>query len=551
MTLRNRLILVLAVLAVATVVANGFSLLMFSRLGDAATSNLEEAKKWSRAIYVGAGANRHMLLQEHALKDALLRTSDPSARRKYLSEFEAEAGEVRKYLGELEQLAPALGLKPEPIARVVSSHAALTERYRGALRDFEARRPGAQAIERLLEAGDAQAGEVSVHESMNALRKAIANQSMERTDQAIAFTGQTVRNAGWSMVAIVAVSAIGGLLAFVLFARALLRILGGEPQYAAQVVKRVATGDLAFEVKRHAGDGESLIAAIAGMQAQLREMVAQIRAAATHLGESATQFSNMTASLSAGSATQNEAAAQAAAAVAEMSASIEKVAESAGEVDRQSAASLEKTREGNESLSSMVGELDEVKSAVGDVALAAEAFIGSAQAIMAMTRQVRDIADQTNLLALNAAIEAARAGEQGRGFAVVADEVRKLAEKSAVAASEIDKVTQSLAEKSGKVEGAIQHGKAALESSENYLNRMGEVLGAANGEVSHTRAGMSEISSSVREQTIASNGIARNVERIARMAGENSAAVERAAEEARRLEELAGNLSEVANRFTV
>lgn len=551
MTLRARLLIVLAVLALATIVANGYSLFMFSRLGGTAVSNLQETKQWSRAVYLGAGANRHFLSQMQEWKNLLLRGADPGMREQHLRAVNSEAAEVRRHLDELKQLAPRIGLAPEPIDNLSQSHAALTARYSDALRQFDGTRFNGQAIDRVVEGEGSQAGESSVGDSIIALRKVIDTQSGERTDEAIARTGQMVSTAGWSMAGIVLVSSVAGLLACLLFARALLALLGGEPQYAAQVVKRVATGDLAFEVKTRTGDDESLLAAIAGMQLRLREMVTQIRGAADGLRDSAAQFAGMTASISASSAAQSEAAAGTASAVEEMSASIHQVAESAATVDRQSAASLEKTREGNESLSSMIGELDEVKSAVGDVALAAEAFIGSAQAIMAMTRQVRDIADQTNLLALNAAIEAARAGEQGRGFAVVADEVRKLAEKSAVAAAEIDKVTQSLADKSTKVEGAIGHGKSALASSEAYLNRMGEVLAVANGEVAHTRAGMGDISSSVRSQTTASNDIARNIERIARMAQENSGAVGQAAGQARRLEELAGNLAEVAGRFSV
>ena len=154
-------------------------------------------------------------------------------------------------------------------------------------------------------------------------------------------------------------------------------------------------------------------------------------------------------------------------------------------------------------------------------------------------------------MALNAAIEAARAGEQGRGFAVVADEVRKLAEKSAAAASEIDKVTRSLSEKSVQFEEALGRGKSSLASSMESLEGVAEVLGIANAEVSNTHKGMSEISASVQEQTVVVSGIAINIERIAQMAEENSAAVRHVGEEGQRLEELAANLNQIAGRFNV
>ncbi len=352
-----------------------------------------------------------------------------------------------------------------------------------------------------------------------------------------------------TIIAVVLVASVVGLAAFVQFVRILLGLLGGEPQYAAGVVKRIAGGDLVFAVNIRPGDNSSLLAAIGGMQHQLRAMVTEVRAASNQLGQTVAHFSGMTGEIGASTTAQSEAAASTAAAVEQMSVSIRSVADGAAEVDRQSAASLERTQEGNESLSRLIGEITLVEDSVNDIASTATVFIDSTRAITAMTREVRDIADQTNLLALNAAIEAARAGEQGRGFAVVADEVRKLAEKSAAAASEIDKVTRSLSEKSGQVEDAIGRGKTSLSTSQEHLENVAEVLGMANAEVTSTHKGMSEISASVREQTVAVNEIARNIERIAQMAEENSAAVRHVGEEGRRLENLVANLNHIAGRF--
>ena len=360
---------------------------------------------------------------------------------------------------------------------------------------------------------------------------------------------QTATETKWWILGVTALASVVGLAAFVQLVRILLSLLGGEPQYAADVVKRISDGDLAFGIEIAPADRQSLLAAIAGLQGSLRGMAGQLRSAAGQLRGAAHQFATTTTGIRQGTAEQSQVAGETVRVVEQVSASIDGVAGKAADVSGLARASMAQTQEGNVSLSRMIGQLSEVEEAVQDVVVTSKAFIESAAAITNMTREVKDIADQTNLLALNAAIEAARAGEQGRGFAVVADEVRKLAEKSAATASEIDAVTKTLGSKSDIVESSLQRGLDALAASQGNLEQVAMALGEANLTVAQTTEGMESITDSVREQSGASRSISQNIESMAQMAESNQAAVAELADEAGRLELLAQELEGALEHF--
>jgi methyl-accepting chemotaxis protein len=253
--------------------------------------------------------------------------------------------------------------------------------------------------------------------------------------------------------------------------------------------------------------------------------------------------------ISESSQAESETVASVVTAVEQVNASVLRVAGNAHEVGELSASARDKAAEGNESLSSMIGEIDLIEEAVTDIERNVDVFIENTRSITEMTRQVKDIADQTNMLALNAAIEAARAGEQGRGFAVVADEVRKLAEKSAQAAAQIDAVTHALGSKSSDVENAIRRGRESLRAGQENMETVAIVLSEASSSVSRTSAGMDEITASVKEQGVASRGITENVERIAEMVGENASAVGGVNQQANQLERLSRDLNQAVRGF--
>ncbi|TNC98374.1 MAG: methyl-accepting chemotaxis protein [Gallionellaceae bacterium] len=318
------------------------------------------------------------------------------------------------------------------------------------------------------------------------------------------------------------------------------------------MVRMSADGDLTARVKVYGKDELGQAAtAFNGLIDNFANIIRQVNNSTSAVSSSAANLSSASLQIAQGSQAQSEAAASTAAAVEEITVSINSVASNTEDVRKLSAQSLSQTQQGNQSVTAMVGEIQTVQDAVNQIAGSVKEFVESTRAIAGMTQQVKEIADQTNLLALNAAIEAARAGEQGRGFAVVADEVRKLAEKSAQSASEIDQVTNSLNKKSGDVEATVRQGLRSLQTTQDQVGRVSGVLTEAGNLVERSNHGVSDIASSINEQSLASAEIARNVEKIAQMSEENHAAVKSNSDEIVHLEQLAKELSSAVSRFKV
>jgi methyl-accepting chemotaxis protein len=171
--------------------------------------------------------------------------------------------------------------------------------------------------------------------------------------------------------------------------------------------------------------------------------------------------------------------------------------------------------------------------------------------IGAVTSAIKEIADQTNLLALNAAIEAARAGEQGRGFAVVADEVRKLAERTARATLEIEGMIDSVQRGASDAVTSIDNVVAGVQEDARLTNEARDVIVAIRERTEATVGLVSEIAVAINEQVSASNAIAQQIERIAQISEENSAAAGTSSDAAYNLDGLASDMNATMARYQV
>lgn len=322
-------------------------------------------------------------------------------------------------------------------------------------------------------------------------------------------TEATVNNAESIMTTLSITAILMGVIMAFFITRSLLKTLGGEPHYAADIVRRVAEGDLSVTVKVSAGDDSSLLAAIGGMVSRLSGIMGEVRGAANALSVASEEVSATSQSLAQGASEQAASLEETTASVEQMSSSISQNSDNARATDSIASKTAGAAEEGGHAVRATVEAMKSIADKIGII---------------------DDIAYQTNLLALNAAIEAARAGDHGKGFAVVAAEVRKLAERSQVAAREI-----------GELAG----------SSVTTAERAGGLLEDIVPSIRKTASLVQEITLASEEQSIGSGQINQAMGQISEATQQSAAASEELSATAEEVNSQASRLQELVGFFKI
>ncbi len=341
------------------------------------------------------------------------------------------------------------------------------------------------------------------------------------------------------------------VLLTVMLRQMVLRPLGGEPAAATDAARRIAAGDLTMPIPVVAGDDQSMMAAISKMQDGLRDIVRSIHEGAGALNTASDNLVTVSDRVSSGVAQQNDATSAIAATLEEVTVSIRHVSDSAGTAHSMAQAAGQLASAGNMIVVGAVDEMRRSADSVNQSAVMIEKLGEGSRQITTIVNVIKEIADQTNLLALNAAIEAARAGEMGRGFAVVADEVRKLAERTASSTREISEMIGDIQQSTTQAIGGIEDGAIRVNGSVSKAVEAGSSMKQINDATLQVVTAVDEISLALKEQTAASDVIARNVEQVANMNEENTAAVREVVADAQRLQALAVGLKQVVGGFRV
>jgi methyl-accepting chemotaxis protein len=318
---------------------------------------------------------------------------------------------------------------------------------------------------------------------------------------------------------------LGGVLVGVAIglyiARSLTRQLGGEPEYAAEIAKHIAGGDLTIEVHTAPGDTRSMLYAMKMMRDSLTRIVAKVRYGADNIATASSQIATGNLDLS----TRTE----------EQASSLEETASSMEELTSTVRQNSDNARQANALATSASQVASKGGMVVSQVVETMGAINQSASKIVDIIGVIDGIAFQTNILALNAAVEAARAGEQGRGFAVVASEVRNLAQRSASAAKEIKALIADSVER--------------VETGSKLVDQAGATMDEIVVSVQRVTDIMSEIAAAGHEQELGIEQINQAVAEMDSVTQQNATLVEQAAAAAESLQQQAATLAETVSVF--
>ena len=150
-----------------------------------------------------------------------------------------------------------------------------------------------------------------------------------------------------------------------------------------------------------------------------------------------------------------------------------------------------------------VADIEQASNAAGRIGTLFSELSKKAGSIASVTGAIQDVSDRTNILAINASIEAARAGTVGKGFRIIANEVRTLAGQTGDFAKTIEVTIDDFQSVVKDIAGELEKFNALLATFRQSFNKILNNFQENASSIDETGAFLNQISSSIREETMA------------------------------------------------